>query len=411
MKKRHLCERLSSLYAMALVTLYFLFLPFGGYARMMEEKYILFLALTLPYVLSMLILSRLGLHGAMPLLAAAFLFFTALSCVLSPHGAATLIGGTRKSGLLTAALYPALFYFLSRHLRPTRSLVYAAGVSVTLCDLLIFLQLTGANPFSLYPEGLTYFDGNVAYAGSFVGSAGNADFTAFLLTLAVCAFAAALARGFSPALLLPLALTLLCLWQLRVAAAFVGLFAFALFAPLLMFKPRKALLLSLSLLALALVFLWFYPGESGTLYEASRLLHGESDLSFGSGRLAIWRQLLPHIAERPILGSGCGTLHLLDLKPFYWYVDGKTVHSLITDAHSEYLGLLVERGALALLTYLALLALALRRCIVRVREPRFAVCGAVLAAYAAMAAFSVTTCITAPYLWLTLAITAKKDDS
>jgi len=409
MKKQRLCAQLSSLYAMALVTLYFLFLPFGGYARMMEEKYILFLALTLPYVLTMLVLSRERPRGAMPLLAAAFLFFTVLSCALSPYGAATLIGGTRKSGLLTAALYPALFYFLSRHLKPTRSLVYAAGVSVTLCDLLVFLQLTGANPFSLYPEGLSYFDGNVAYAGSFVGSAGNTDFTAFLLTLAVCAFAAALARGFHLWLLAPLALTLLCLWQLRVAAAFVGLFAFALFAPLLIFKKHRALLLSLSLLALALVFLWFYPGGSGTLYEASRLLHGEADLSFGSGRLAIWTQLPEHIAARPLLGHGCGTLHLLDLKPFYWYVDGKTVHSLITDAHSEYLGILVERGVLALAAYLALLALGLWRCIARVREPRFAVGGALLVSYAAMAAFSVTTCITAPYLWLTLAIIAKND--
>ena len=32
-----LCEKISSLYAHALVTLFFLYLPLGGYARMMED--------------------------------------------------------------------------------------------------------------------------------------------------------------------------------------------------------------------------------------------------------------------------------------------------------------------------------------------------------------------------------------
>ncbi len=409
MSNRSLCARLSTLYAASLLTLFFLYLPLGGYARMMEEKYVLFLILTIPYVLAMPVFSRRSRPDAMHLAAAALFMFSLLSCLLSPHGTATVLGGTRKNGLLTVFLLLAAFHFLSRHLKPTRRLLYAAGVSVTLCDLLILLQLTGANPFSLYPEGLTYFDGNVAYAGQFVGTAGNADFTAFLLTLAVCAFCAALLRGLSPALLLPLSLSLFCLWRLRVAAAFVGLFAFLLFLPFLFFKRRTAALTALSLLALAFLFLYFYPGESGTLAEASALLHGEADLSFGSGRLAIWRQLLPLIKERPLFGHGCDTLHLLDLKPFYWYVDGKTVHSLITDTHNEYLGLLTERGVFALLSYLTLLSLALWRCVKRINEPHFAICGAVLAAYAAMAFFSVTTCITAPYLWLTLAIIAKND--
>lgn len=404
-----LCQRLSSLYAEALLTLFFLYLPFGGYARMMEEKYLLFLALTLPYVLAMLVLSRHRRHNAMHFAAAALLVFTILSCIFSPYGMATLLGGTRKNGLLTAFLLLASFYFLSQHLKPARQLLYAAGVSITLCSALIMLQLTGANPFSLYPEGLSYFDGNAAYAGVFVGTAGNADFTAFLLTLAACAFLAALLRGLSPLLLLPLFLTLFCLWQLSVAAAFVGLFAFLLFLPFLLLKKRTAFLVSLSLLALTLVFLWFYRGESGTFAEASALLHGEFDPAFGSGRLAIWQQLLPLIKERPLLGGGCDTLHLRGLKPFYWYVDGKTVHSLITDAHSEYLGMLTNRGVFALLAYLTLLGLALCRCVKRIREPRFAICSAVLVSYAAMAAFSVTTCITSPYLWLTLAIIAKDD--
>ena len=38
-----LCRRISYLYALALLTVYALFLPLGGYERMMEGKYRAFL--------------------------------------------------------------------------------------------------------------------------------------------------------------------------------------------------------------------------------------------------------------------------------------------------------------------------------------------------------------------------------
>ena len=42
-----LCRRISYLYALALLTVYALFLPLGGYERMMEGKYRAFLLLSL----------------------------------------------------------------------------------------------------------------------------------------------------------------------------------------------------------------------------------------------------------------------------------------------------------------------------------------------------------------------------
>ena len=48
-----LCRRISYLYALALLTVYALFLPLGGYERMMEGKYRAFLLLSLGYVLAM----------------------------------------------------------------------------------------------------------------------------------------------------------------------------------------------------------------------------------------------------------------------------------------------------------------------------------------------------------------------
>ena len=58
-----LCRRISYLYALALLTVYALFLPLGGYERMMEGKYRAFLLLSLGYVLAMTALGAEGGEG------------------------------------------------------------------------------------------------------------------------------------------------------------------------------------------------------------------------------------------------------------------------------------------------------------------------------------------------------------
>ena len=81
-----LCRRISDLYALALLTVYALFLPLGGYERMMEGKYRAFLLLSLGYVLAM---TALGAWKAvrwrepMCLAALAYLALTALSAALT----------------------------------------------------------------------------------------------------------------------------------------------------------------------------------------------------------------------------------------------------------------------------------------------------------------------------------------
>ena len=92
-----LCRRISYLYALALLTVYALFLPLGGYERMMEGKYRAFLLLSLGYVLAM---TALGAWKAvrwrepMCLAALAYLALTALSAALSPYGTAVLLGSS-----------------------------------------------------------------------------------------------------------------------------------------------------------------------------------------------------------------------------------------------------------------------------------------------------------------------------
>ena len=406
--------RISYLYAAGLLTVYALFLPLGGYARMMEGKYHAFLLLSLGYVLTMTALGawrEVRWREPISLAALAYLALTALGALLSPYGTAVLLGGTRKDGLLTVTLYAACFLLLARYLRADRRLLYAAAGSASLCDVLVLIQLTGRNPLWLYPAGLSYLDGDAAYAGFYAGTAGNIDFTAFLLALCAAAMAAALVRGRSKWLALPLALTLWTLAQLRVAAALLGLAVSAVLCLPLLFPQRRGAMWALAalLIAAAFLFVWTYGGENQTLAELCALLHGEGDAAFGSGRLAIWRALLPLAAERPLLGGGCGTLYLRDIEPFYWYRGGETIHVAITSAHNEYLGVLVDQGIPALLAFLALPALALWRAYRNAERGRCAVAGAALVCYAVMAFFSVATCITGVYLWLLLAILAREE--
>ena len=213
-------------------------------------------------------------------------------------------------------------------------------------------------------------------------------------------------RILSLVLSLTLLLTLFVLWQLGVSGPLLGLSVSAtLSLPLLLEKHKKlAWILTGTLCVAAVLFVFFYTGTNQTLREASQVLHGTVKDSFGSGRVAIWRDLIPLISERPLLGGGCGTLYLRGLEPFYWSGNGGVIPVAITSAHNEYLGILTDQGLLALLSFLLLCALALHRCCQNAHSRHMAVCAAVLLCYLIQACFSVSTCITAIYLWLLLAV-------
>ncbi len=409
-------ERASYLYACALVTVLYLFLPFGGYERMMEGKYRCFFALTLGYLAAMAAVvpfeqARMRAPRVTGIAAGAFLACSAVSALLSPYGAQTLLGGTRREGLVTLTLYVAAFFCLRRYLRADRRLVYLSAAAVCLCDLLVLAQTAGLNPLRLYPAGLSYWDGDDAYAGYFAGTSGNIDFTAFLLALALCVFAAALVRLRMRALLPCAALTVWALVRLDVAAAWVGIAFAAAWGLALLFPRRRGAMLAVSLLlsAAALALLWRYDGGNTTLAEASRMLRGEWDGGFGSGRVAIWRECLTLARSRPLLGGGPDTMWLRGVEPLTWFRNGAAQPADITAAHNEYLGVLVNEGALALAAYLALFFGALAYCFRHARDAQCALCGAGLLCYAAMALFSVSTCITAPYVWMLAALVHKDE--
>ena len=97
---------------------------------------------------------------------------------------------------------------------------------------------------------------------------------------------------------------------------------------------------------------WSWPEDRGTLYEASQILHGHFEDSYGTHRIGIWRVTLTNVPEAPLLGGGPGTLRLRTVKTLS---DG-TVARL---AHNVYLQYLVDTGILGLLSYLAVIITSL----------------------------------------------------
>lgn len=164
--------------------------------------------------------------------------------------------------------------------------------------------------------------------------------------------------------------------------------------------------LSLLLLIAALVFVYFSPAGSGTIYELSQVLHGNIGEKFGSSRVLIWRECLSVFGDSPLLGSGPDTLALRVDVEFSRYVEetGKTLRSGVDNAHNEYLGYLINTGALGLAAYLALLFLCARAWLRRLDDSAACILGLGLLCYCAQSFFALGLPLVTPLLWISLGL-------
>ena len=147
----------------------------------------------------------------------------------------------------------------------------------------------------------------------------------------------------------------------------------------------------------ALTALWYWPGESGSLYEASQILHGHLEDSYGSARIGIWRVTLTNVPEAPLLGGGPGTLHLRTVKTL-------SSGAVATLAHNVYLQYLVDTGILGLLSYLAVIVTSL---FARRRGQRKRVQASLIPAalsYAAQDFFNLGVPVASPFFWIALGL-------
>ena len=424
-------SQLTNAYIALLSSVYLLYPGFGGYQEITVQKWRMYLFLTGAYIVCLLLLrveyivigaqkapSGRNIKRAIALpqwLVIGYLLAAVISSILSRYSQVAVWGGGRCEGLITIALYCLSFLLVSLYARPKRWMLWLFAIAVSMNCVLALFQIAGANPLGLYPDGMNYYDANVLYSGEFLGTVGNADILSAVLSLSIPAFWAAFLRIKDRQryfLLLPLCLSLIVLVKAFVAGGILGVSgALLLSVPVLLDGERArkyAWLAVAGVLAAVAVLVYFFGNRfGGFLYEASELMHGRWDDSFGSSRLYIWRNVAKLIPERLFLGGGPDTLGLRMDAAFERYDEslGVLIHSAIDTAHNEYLNILVNQGLLGLLPYTALLVVSGIRWMRSARMSlTAAVCGCAALGYCIQAFFGISSPISTPYLWMALAL-------
>jgi len=435
--KNTIFSRLTDAYLALLLGAYLLYPGFGGYQEITVQKWELYMWLTGAYVVALLILRvEVVVIGAQKMptlkeiehyiawpqrLLIIYLLLAAISTAFSDYLAVAFWGSGRCEGLVTILLYGLSFLLVSLYGRPKMWMLWIFAAAVSLNCILALFQLAGANPLSLYPEGMNYYDANVQYAGAFLGTIGNIDILSALLSLSIPAFWAAFLclkdrRRFL--LLPPMALSLIVLLKAFVAGGILGVFgAWLISIPILIRRKRArkfAWIAVAGTFAAVAVLVYFWGNRlGGFLYEASELMHGRWNDDFGSGRLYIWRNVLELAPDHFLLGGGPDTLGMRTDAAFERYDAslGFKIHSAVDVAHNEYLNIFINQGLLDLLPYVAFLAVSAIRW---VRTARYnltvAVCGCAVLGYCIQAFFGISSPISAPYLWMALAMLNSVND-
>lgn len=429
--KTNAAQTLTDAYLWLMATVFLLFPGFSGYGMITRQKWLLFVVLSDGYLLTQLVTNaQLRQLGRLPrttasawlrslrlpqLAVLAYLFFTLLSSCFSVDAKTAFFSTQRYDGFVTIALYVGVFLAVSRTAAPKKALLWSFAAAVTVCCIICLMQLAGNNPLKLYPLGMDYYDGGKRYAGMFLGTVGNLDLLAAVLCIAVPVFWICIVRlreKMRFLLLIPIVMSLYILIRADALGGLVGIFGGALLTVPAIAKAKKTRRLlwiavgAFVLLAVLGVYL-FGSRIGGSIGEAAAILHGELDDDFGSGRIYIWRNVLPLVKQRPLLGGGPDTLWLRTDARFVHYDEALEVKYLISvdNAHNEYLNILLNQGAFALIAYLTALASGFILWLKNAPEnPEAAVFGGAVCAYCIQSFFGLGSPNSSPYFWIAFAL-------
>ena len=474
----HFRETVTDWYISVMLLVYCLWCP-EGFVNVEEPKYIFFAAATLLWFVLLVSISfeeglPTGFFTPARIAALVFAAVCLLSSVFSPFDLSEIIIGHRYTGLLTQLLLATMMMGISQFGHCKDRHFIAFGLSIVILCLISIVQKLGINIFGMYPGDTTYFN-----YPTFLGTIGNIDTLAALISLAVPLFLGLFVKKEAPyakLYLIALFFSSMLLTLGGAESALLGVAVVSVVTPAFLVRSMKDLrrtlgggalalagialggtmdigmangvsvfrfsfgTMTIACLALAAVFgaaswslqfirrepsgrmfrnafiavavvcvfgaltaVWFWPGQSGTVYQASQILHGHFDDSYGNDRIGIWRVTLTNVPESPMLGGGPGTLHLRTVK----ILENGSVARL---AHNTYLQYLVDTGILGLLSYLALIFTSI---FVRRREQWKPVrIGLVLAAmcYAVQDFFNLGVPVASPFFWIILGLLQARTD-
>jgi len=400
----------------------FIFGP-NGYRNITIVKYVSFLSISIIFIAVMLGLRiwknihsghRISQRNSTEILVIVYMMLTVISAVVSEFFPDTITGAHRREGALTICIYGLIFLTLVCNSISGRWFIYILGVVTAAFSAVCILQFFKINALWLFPEGLNYYDGGIKYSGEFLGTLGNAGLSATFLCLAIPILLVYIFRAKERArlwLIIPMLMGTAVLFKSKIAAGVLGLLVGIFISiPFIMFtekrKRRIAIITEAIILIGVLAAIYSIDFERGTLYELHNVLHGNFEDSYGSSRIFIWRNTLPLIPKRPLLGGGPDTL-ADRIGVIFETVkeDGTVKQAAIDAAHNEYLNIAVCQGIPALIIYLAaVISTLLRQIKSKTKDPVAAALMVGMVSYCVQAFFAISIFISAPYFWIIWAL-------
>ena len=352
---------------------------------------------------------------------------------------------TRNEGLSTQLVYVGLFLVFAVSRVRLRPVLISAAIGVLFFGTVVLLQRSGINALNLYPGKRSFFTnpefqgtiGNVDMDVGYLSMMSGLFLTEILAVLSGSRFSAHAqpagvsslqsGRFFRPVLYLDLLFFSLCaavylIVTMDVQAGIVAL-GVLLGVTLFMALPKCLRLpFVICVWIAAFLVIWFWPRESGGLWEIHEMMHGRMQLSFGKNRIAVWLYSIGLAFQSPFLGGGSDTFVLR----FNQYIRDRglvipeyqgtvQLQDYFDNPHNEYIAHLVNHGLAAMLLFIALIGavvfvsarrktdpLAKNAAYRRVMSP-FA---AAVICYAVQAFFSFSVPLVAPMFWVILGLCA-----
>jgi tetratricopeptide (TPR) repeat protein len=355
-------------------------------------------------------------------LAGAYLLVATVATIFSPTKWTSLIGWYgRHHGLLTILIYVVVFYLIASvyRQRPDRAheVVYAMGAGAAAITVYILMQKTGLDPIewarpSGEVPGQPYFGtmGNANFAGGYIGLTTPWLYLAFMRSRETWKRVAVVVWGL---------IGLYALWLTSARNGIVALAA-AIAAFLFIHRDRVPLVLKLGAavvalvaVALAVIIIW-HPGSDRPPEALRRVDILRSQTIQVRGYW--WLAGVKMFADRPVQGWGPDTF--VTKYPAYLSPEAAKIGDAETadKPHNVFVEHLAHTGALGFGAYIALLFVALRRALRRMREAQrnekalLTTLVGLLAAYVGQAFFSIDVTAIALVGWVTLGCIAALAD-